>query len=224
MSDQTIAYTIVDAFTSKPFAGNSASVIVMDRKDMLSTETMQLIAREFNLSETAFIAAIPNTKENEEVKALTYSLRWFTPSAEVKICGHATLASARTLFANNKLVPDGVNTLLFETLSGTLKASKIDDGRIELTFPAGEVEPLPSKMNEIILPQTTSAVGKEVEILGLYRGVGSLWEGWLLVELDTKNKNLADLSIKAEVIVRSITSDVSFTADCLSRVRWRSTQ
>ena len=78
----------IDAFTSKRFEGNPAAVVVMDAD--IDESVMQLIAAENNLSETAFV----------NISSEPFHIRWFAPSAEVDLCGHATLASAKALFDN----------------------------------------------------------------------------------------------------------------------------
>ncbi|GAB1262469.1 PhzF family phenazine biosynthesis protein [Aurantivibrio plasticivorans] len=97
---------IVDAFTRDPFHGNPAAVVIVD--DEQSDAWMQHVAAEFNLSETAFLRRRSDTE---------WDLRWFTPTVEVALCGHATLASAFTLFN------EGIscsNQLTFHTQSGKL--------------------------------------------------------------------------------------------------------
>lgn len=84
----------VDAFTEKPFSGNPAGVCVLNER--LDEELMEKIAMEINLSDTAFLV-----KEDEG-----YNLRWFTPNAEVDLCGHATLASAHILWEKGYLRKD----------------------------------------------------------------------------------------------------------------------
>lgn len=118
-----IPFFQVDAFTSKIFGGNPAAVMLLDTN--LKDSVMQNIAAENNLSETAF-ALREETRDN----VLRYRLRWFTPSQEVDLCGHATLATAHVLFDTNK-----VDQVIFETLSGPLLAKRIDD-KIELDFPS----------------------------------------------------------------------------------------
>ena len=86
MSQYTIPQFIVDAFTDTVFKGNPAAVCLLD--EWLSDNTLQNIARENNLSETAF------TVKNDDY----YELRWFTPGGEIDLCGHATLATAFVLF------------------------------------------------------------------------------------------------------------------------------
>lgn len=98
---------IVDAFTDRPFAGNPAAVAIVD--EFPDDETCQKIAAEMNLSETAFIKML---NQNH------FHLRWFTPKVEVKLCGHATLASAHILH-QEKLVNG--KEILFESLSGPLR-------------------------------------------------------------------------------------------------------
>ncbi|KAG9044893.1 hypothetical protein FS837_007341 [Tulasnella sp. UAMH 9824] len=131
MSNLILLYTIVDAFTSTPFSGNPASVIILPPAyHSLSTESLLQITAEFNLSETAYL--IPQTSSSPGT--LRYGSRWFTPTVEMPICGHATLASARVIFST--LEGQQVDRLEFETLSGTLVAKKVPDGsgKIELTF------------------------------------------------------------------------------------------
>ena len=111
----------VDAFTDQPFKGNPAAVCLLDKKAKVSW--MKAVAREMNLSETAFLS--PGRGG--------WRLRWFTPKQEVDLCGHATLASARVLFERQpELRP---NPITFKTRSGDLFARWVD-GRIELDFPA----------------------------------------------------------------------------------------
>ena len=101
---------VVDAFTDRPFAGNPAGVCLLEGP--ADDGWMQLVAREMNLSETAFL--VP--------EAGAFRLRWFTPAAEVKLCGHATLASAHWLWASGAAADS--QPIAFETLSGRLLAMK----------------------------------------------------------------------------------------------------
>lgn len=116
----------VDAFTDRPFRGNPAAVCLLEQAR--DAAWMQAVAGEMNLSETAFL--VP--------EADGYRLRWFTPKSEVKLCGHATLASAHVLFERG-LLPSGA-AARFHTASGLLSAVRQpDSGRIELDFPITEV-------------------------------------------------------------------------------------
>uniref|UniRef100_A0A915D4P5 Uncharacterized protein n=1 Tax=Ditylenchus dipsaci TaxID=166011 RepID=A0A915D4P5_9BILA len=90
---------IVDSFTTKKFAGNPAAVCFLDEE--LPDAELLKIAKEFNLSETAFPLALDTSaysKADRLAKCGKFSLRWFTPKVEVILCGHATLAAAHTLF------------------------------------------------------------------------------------------------------------------------------
>src|SRR5213594_4923895 len=117
----------VDAFTDKPFAGNPAGVCVVPEPQ--DAGWMQNVAREMNLSETAFL----------HKQADGYNLRWFTPAVEVDLCGNATLASAHVLWESGLLKPDA--EARFHTRSGLLTARRSGEW-IELNFPAHAVEPL----------------------------------------------------------------------------------
>lgn len=115
----------VDAFASKPFEGNPAAVCPL--KQWLDDDTLQAIAAENNLSETAFL--VPRGRE--------FQLRWFTPVAEVDLCGHATLATAHVLFELLDY-PDG--TIIFSTNSGRLTVERHPRG-LAMDFPARVPEP-----------------------------------------------------------------------------------
>src|SRR5579863_9505801 len=115
-----IPYFQVNAFTSDPFGGNPAGVCLLDQ--WLPDPLLQHIAAENNLSETAFLV-------QEEG---FHKIRWMTPTTEVDLCGHATLASAHVLFFE-KGFP--ANRLVFETRSGRLAATRRND-LIELDFPS----------------------------------------------------------------------------------------
>jgi PhzF family phenazine biosynthesis protein len=118
--------TQVDAFTATPFAGNPAAVCVLPAPR--DEGWMQSVAREMNLSETAFLVRTGDG----------YDLRWFTPSVEVALCGHATLASAHVLWEDGHL--SAVQQARFHTKSGLLTGDRAGEW-IELDFPAKREEP-----------------------------------------------------------------------------------
>ena len=112
----------VDAFTDRAFAGNPAAVALLDAP---ADESWMLdVAAEMNLAETAFLVRSGVGR---------YGLRWFSPTVEIDLCGHATLASAHTLWTEGR---DDSDVLAFDTKSGELLARRVEDGHIELDFPA----------------------------------------------------------------------------------------
>ncbi|MFO8175755.1 MAG: PhzF family phenazine biosynthesis protein [Gemmatimonadota bacterium] len=145
----------VDAFTDTVFSGNPAAVCLLETP--LSPETMQAIAAEKNLSETAFVQP-PNS---EGVR----KLRWFTPEVEVPLCGHATLATAHVLIREKDAEPP----LLFDTLSGLLTVTEEEEGWLRMDFPEDPPVPAvpPDALLEILdLPRETVAlVGAKAWIL-----------------------------------------------------------
>lgn len=110
----------IDAFACQPFEGNPAAVVPLS--EWLSDDVMQSIAEENNLAETAFF--VPNKKG--------FDIRWFTPNKEVKLCGHATLASAFVIF---NILGYEANTVEFESLSGMLSVSRNNE-LLTLDFPS----------------------------------------------------------------------------------------
>jgi PhzF family phenazine biosynthesis protein len=124
----------VDAFTRIPFKGNPAAVCILQNR--YEDSILQSIASEMNLSETAFPYPL---EEKSLEKTRIFSLRWFTPTTEVPLCGHATLATAAVLFYD---IGISAEQLTFKTKSGELSAKK-DANRICLNFPSNE----PSKID-----------------------------------------------------------------------------
>ena len=123
----------VDAFADGPFTGNPAAVCLLDGEaPEPPARWMQQVAAEMNLAETAFVRPRTGGK---------FDLRWFTPAAEVRLCGHATLASAHVLWETARLAPDA--PARFHTLSGLLTAERSTSGAITLDFPATPTHPVP---------------------------------------------------------------------------------
>jgi len=131
--NRKLPYFVVNAFADKPFTGNGAAVCWVERKS-LSKELMQSVASEINLSETCFIYE----KDGKFKDASLFGLRWFTPTNEVPLCGHATLASAATLFYKASNHNEKIS---FDTASGILFARKNKD-YITLDFPRNDPEPI----------------------------------------------------------------------------------
>jgi PhzF family phenazine biosynthesis protein len=144
----TVPIIQVDAFTDRAFAGNPAAVCLLDGPR--DERWMQNVAREMNVSETAFLS----------LRSDGYDLRWFTPEAEVDLCGHATLASAHVLWEEEIL--DKQETARFHTRSGLLAATR-KDGWIVMDFPAEPQKPA------LAPPALTSALGATPVYLGKNR-------------------------------------------------------
>ncbi|MFT7559871.1 MAG: PhzF family phenazine biosynthesis protein [Flavobacteriales bacterium] len=121
-----LKYYLVDAFADLPFQGNPAVVFILER--WLPDHIMQAIAAEMNLSETCFAVT----------KGLAYKIRWFTPTTEVKLCGHATLACAHILYEHHGVTSAFIN---FQSRSGLLTAAACKYG-ISLDFPAVAPNPI----------------------------------------------------------------------------------
>jgi PhzF family phenazine biosynthesis protein len=169
----------VDAFTNKAFSGNPAGVCILP--EPADERWMQNVAREMNLSETAFLVR----------QADGFNLRWFTPAVEVELCGHATLASAHILWEAGHLQPD--EQARFFTLSGLLTAERKGDW-IEMNFP--------SKTEE-----TAGAPAHLEEALGVpakYIGKNSFD---YIVEVDSEEvvrKMKPDFGLLAKIPVRGV--------------------
>ena len=156
---------VVDAFAEFPFEGNPAGVCVLTEP---ATEAwMRRVAAEMNLSETAFV----------HPEELGWRLRWFTPTVEVELCGHATLASAHVLWSEGHAPPG--RPIRFQTLSGALEASRAGESGIALDFPSKPVSESEAP------PALLQALAPEVGIPVLC-GTGFNRMDWL-VELPTED-------------------------------------
>ncbi len=183
----------VDSFANEPFKGNPAGVCVLDGpKD---DRWMQQVAAEMNVAETAFLYPQEDG----------YSLRWFSPVAEVPLCGHATLASAHILWERGFLDPG--KQARFHTRSGLLAADK-RDGRIELDFPAepAQAADCPDELK--------AGLGIEPKYVGRNR-----MDYLIEAESEEAVKNLSpDFSLLAKVKTRGIiVTSSSSTFDFISR-------
>ena len=183
----------VDAFSSKPFGGNPAAV--MPLKEWLPDAMLQAIAAEHNLAETAYF--VP--------KGQDFHLRWFTPTVEMPLCGHATLASAYIVLNKLEHSPDNV---VFHTLAGALPVAR-DGDRLVMDFPTRPNEPVPASE----LPPVAEAIG--AKLIDLRRG----WTYLAVVESEDVVRTLKPDLAK----IAALPLDVTVTArgakaDFVSRV------
>ncbi len=148
-SKQSIPIWQVDAFADRPFTGNPAAVCILESYP--SDEWLQNVAAEMNLSETSFI--VPTGDEN------SFHLRWFTPTTEVGLCGHATLAAAHTLIEQKRV--DTSQSIRFQTRSGELPCTQ-SESRITLNFPLASA-------NEVVDSGTKTALLAALGILAEQR-------------------------------------------------------
>ncbi|GAQ92470.1 hypothetical protein KFL_010210040 [Klebsormidium nitens] len=177
-----LEYMVIDAFTDRPFAGNPAAVLQLPCWPE-DTAWLQLVANEFNLSETAFLvkrdvksggAVAASVSQDSastpasEKESADFDLRWFTPTVEVDLCGHATLASAHFLWASRT---SQASLIRFHTASGVLTARRVNSdspspsssgdlqvGPIELDFPTVAPEPCPDLQDKVADALETSAI------------------------------------------------------------------
>ncbi|KAL0435762.1 UNVERIFIED_CONTAM: putative isomerase [Sesamum radiatum] len=125
MAKKPVRYCVVDAFTDLAYKGNPAAVCLLEEER--DEEWMQAVAREFNISETCYLTRLSDLAESLTGSVPRFRLRWFTPVAEVKLCGHATLAASHYLFAYNLVKSD---TIEFLTLSGILTAKRVPETKV----------------------------------------------------------------------------------------------
>ncbi len=190
----TIPLFHVDAFTDRPFAGNPAAVCLLP--EWKDNGWLQAVARDMNLSETAYLVKQPDH----------FDLRWFTPSVEVDLCGHATLASAHILWQQGQAAGEEIR---FATKSGILKATRHGDD-IELDFPLKPEEPAQAP------PGLLEALGASAKYVGKnqFDYLVEVESEAQLRQLAPDFKRLTMLSVRG-IIVTSRSADPRF--DFVSR-------
>ncbi|MCP3760616.1 PhzF family phenazine biosynthesis protein [Streptomyces sp. TBY4] len=147
---------IVDAFTDRPFGGNPAGVLLLDG-GFPPDAWLQQVAAEVNLSETAFAHPLPPGGEAD------WALRWFTPAAEVGMCGHATLATAHVLATSGL----ATGTVRFSARCGILKVTASEDGTLVMDFPTSSLtEVAPDPVVERAIGATAKSVHDTSEHIG----------------------------------------------------------
>lgn len=162
---------VVDAFTDRPFTGNPAAVCLLDADSWPDVDWMQQVAAEMNLAETAFALPLPGNPDTE------WGLRWFTPTVEVDLCGHATLATAHVLRSDGR----SPGTVRFGSRSGVLVAHTHDNRTITLDFPAAPVteSAIPGGLTEALRAPPaavygTGALGDLLAVFGDEHAIRSL--------------------------------------------------
>ena len=128
-------YLVIDAFTDRPFHGNTASVVWLENAGEWDDEALGNIAAEFKHSETAFVSASASDDAD-------FDLRWFTPAIEVELCGHATLAAAHALWQWGKAKAD--EPIRFATRYSGILICRREGERIAMDFPGTPVQPCPA--------------------------------------------------------------------------------
>ncbi|MGH3897937.1 MAG: PhzF family phenazine biosynthesis protein [Pseudonocardiaceae bacterium] len=153
---------IIDAFTDRPFAGNPAAVCLLDADAWPDEIWMRQVAAEVNLSNTAFAHPLPEGAD------ASWALRWFTPTVEVDLCGHATLATAHALHSDR----GDPGTVRFSSRSGILITHTHDDSTITLDFPAAPATeiPIPDGLTEALntKPDTAYRTGTLGDLLTVF--------------------------------------------------------
>ena len=202
---RTLTFYLVDAFASRPFTGNPAAVVLPERERpfaSLPDSLLQAIAQEMNLSETAF----PDLPGDDGHRPL----RWFTPTTEVSLCGHATLAAAHALLEEGV----GESPLRFGSRSGPLAVQRNDDGTLALDFPADPPSPAPAP------PGLLQALGAppEAEFLrGRRCGLVRLREEGVLRALAPDPRALGRIPLPEGMLGVSVTAPGSDGVDFVSR-------
>ncbi|XP_055955154.1 phenazine biosynthesis-like domain-containing protein 1 [Patella vulgata] len=190
----------VDAFTDVPFEGNPAAVCPLTCNSEIPNHILQKIAIEMNLSETAFPKLL--SSEDSFEKSSTFGLRWFTPKKEIKLCGHATLATAAILFDK---FGNSSSSITFQTLSGDLIVRKKGD-LFRMDFPTGYTETRESGDYKELIMSLGDITGVEdvVYCSSLRYLLVRLKDGWTRKQFEGWQLKMGDLSKSTDELVALI--------------------
>ncbi|ORY20956.1 phenazine biosynthesis PhzF protein [Naematelia encephala] len=220
MSASPLPFHLINAFTtSSPHTGNQAAIVIFPSgNDPRShdTEWMRLVARDFNYSETAYLVPLDVKDKDQSTVTVRFGLRWFTPEVEVPLCGHATLASAFTIFS---LDPSANRIEFITKVSGTLVALRTPSGDVSISLPAIPSSPseISSSYQETIINAIGLTSGEILEVTP-YEFAGKS----VIVQIDP-NVDLASLTVDSRAIALvadglSIITQANASTEISSRV------
>ncbi|KAI2799951.1 hypothetical protein BLOT_012162 [Blomia tropicalis] len=191
---QQLQFYIVDAFVDpdKPFSGNPAAVVLLDNDDDIDDSTKQNIAGQFNLSETVFVSKL-NRDQNGSRSLM---IRWFTPTNEVELCGHATIAASYVLFERER----SVRTLVYETKFGQrLECTMDGERRLNLNFPSNDPVQIECKQYRWIDQLVHAIIGElpmiDTSIVNIYWSESTKK---LLLRMESKDGQLMLTNLKPD--------------------------
>ena len=203
---QTLPFSIENAFTDRIEGGNPAAIVRIPSLTALPEPTLQSIAANFNQPVTVFVAPQAETQTPNDSDppagtgtAATFGIRWFTPQLELQLCGHGTLAAAGALFRSTNL--KGVSAIRFVAHSGkVLVARQVEDTRVEIELDAERAEPLVGAEDTQMRGVLARALGKDVCVKYVGRGMTHL-NTYALIEVDTRD--LKGIKVDTEALVSS---------------------
>jgi predicted PhzF superfamily epimerase YddE/YHI9 len=221
-SNEGLPFTVVDAFTTQPFRGNPAAVMIFpdparSGEYPVKDEVLQAIAMQFNIAESAFLVPVASEDERdegEEANSATsataaaaiqsYRLRWFSPLQEIRLCGHATLASAFTLFESVTKYHLDLDELRFHTTwSGTITARRMDDRSVRIELPAGTPVRAPASlraaMTDAVLRASPSLTEQHIVDI-LHEKIHPAFKEYAVVVLDSSIDLRELVVIPAELV------------------------
>ncbi|GJX78933.1 phenazine biosynthesis PhzC/PhzF protein [Tanacetum coccineum] len=183
----------IDAFTDTAFKGNPAAVCWLEGVDK-HDKWLQSVAAEFNISETCYLTPVADHKSENP----RFGLRWFTPVAEVELCGHATLAASHFLYESGLVNSD---TIEFSTLSGILTAKKVPDSKIKDSSNGDTQDSFYIELNFPVVPVSDYSDLKVSAISEILNGVSVV---------DVKKNGSDDLFVRVKVVLPSAKDIVEF--------------
>ena len=190
-----LPFYIVNAFTSDPFAGNPAAIVLL--QDYPSADKMQNIARNFNQPMVSYVQYVDTADT-----VANFNIRWFTIKEEVGYCGHATLAAAKVVFSTRYHIAETVDTLRFRTTAGRLMEARQNGEWMEMSFAASGIVDPPADEYDHLKAVVRRGLGKDVTVK--YIGLGEVpFQEFVLFEIDEAD-DLAACEADAGAFVRDL--------------------
>ncbi|KAF4611488.1 hypothetical protein D9613_004135 [Agrocybe pediades] len=198
MAATSVPFYLLTAFTSSPFAGNPAAVVIVDT-EAYPSETYAKISATLSQPMTAFVS--PSNLPSEEAGTIVRSVRYIVPTGyEIPICGHATLAVGKALFDMPDIAQSNVDTILLKNKFGhTLKISKLDGGFYQIRLPSTIPGTIADAEKARLKALVDKAFGRDVAVVDIKTG-GETYSRYVLVELDA-SEDLAGSAVNAQELV-----------------------
>jgi PhzF family phenazine biosynthesis protein len=180
-----VPYFTALAWATNPFEGNPACVVLLEDNPIPSFDILCKISANFRQPMTVFVST---SDLSNEPKTANFNVRFIPPTGnhETRMCGHASLATAKILFEQPGLVPENTEVIRFQNFYGQrIEARKVDAGWIEISLPAGTVEPIPKDLQKQCVEALNETFGRELKIKYIGRGAAG-YHNHLFVELDVE--------------------------------------
>lgn len=183
-TSMSLPFYIVNAFSTSPFGGNPAAVVFVESNELQDSDKLQKIASNLNQPVTTFLRA--SEEQDVEPHVASFDVRWFTPTAEIPLCGHASIASSGLLFSCSGSVDPSVHTIKYRTTVGVVLTARRSGDWVDLTLPSVPIKEFSGDKAAHLSEIVRRGFGKDVDVKFLGAGTGNM-SHFAFVEIEVEN-------------------------------------